>query len=87
MNPAFFSTIDIYTRIIAVGPLSGCLCVAEILRDQWSDRFHFWYICQADTRDCTYFFCDLWSKVKVTSEVKVIPKIKSAGKLIKRVEN
>ena len=33
------------------------------------------------------FFGDLKSKVKVTSEVKVIPKIKSAGNLMKRVEN
>ena len=33
------------------------------------------------------FVGDLKSKVKVTSEVKVIPKIKSAGNLMKRVEN
>ena len=33
------------------------------------------------------FFGDLRSKVKVTSEVKVTPKIKSAGNLMKRVEN
>ena len=37
--------------------------------------------------DCTDFFGDLMSKVKVTSEVKVTQKIKSAGNLMKRVEN
>ena len=34
-----------------------------------------WHKCQAHTRDCTDFFGDLRSKVKVTSEVKVIPKL------------
>ena len=77
---------SIYT-IIAIGPLSVCLCVAELLRDQWSDQLDFWHKCQAHTRDCTYFFGDLRSKVKVTSEVKVTQKIKSAGNLMKRVEN
>ena len=77
---------EIYT-IIAVGPLSVCVFVAEHLRDQWSDQLDFWHKCQAHTRDCTDFFGDRRSKVKVTSEVKVTQKMKSAGNLMKRVEN
>ena len=82
---SYYQTL-VYT-IIAVGPLFVCVYVAELLRDQWSDHLHFWHKYQAHTRDCTDFFGDLKSKVKVTSEVKVIPKIKSAGNLMKRVEN
>ena len=45
------------------------------------------HMCAWIESNLSIFSGDLRSKVKVTSEVKVIQKIKSAGNLMKRVEN
>lgn len=64
--------------------VSENLCVSESvcvkLKNYMSDQSNFWYKYQELARMCTGFSSDPRSKVKVTSEVKVIPKIKKCGK-------
>ena len=74
----------------AVGPV--CVCVRVCVSSNSSEtnsriNFIFGTNVKHTPGIVQIFFGDLRSKVKVTSEVKVIPKIKSAGNLMKRVEN
>ena len=79
----------VYT-IIAVGPLFVCVSVCLWPNSSETNgriNLIFGTNVKHTPGIVQIFFGDLRSKVKVTSEVKVTPKIKSAGNLMKRVEN